>query len=311
MPGQTSFEERLRRVNARAGGMAVESGGGGTGQPPQGGGGFGGGRRGSRRAVPVATVLLVLVIGALLLALQGAIAFSRQASDHAAAVMAGDPAPGPFRPGIFAWVLGGDGGAKPADFLPAATEGWRRVTPDDAKAPDAMAALSAGWPVDGVALTEHPGFPRLEQFLALYRTEDMEGYVLSKTRTRAMYLHPDGDFASVGIRVWPETRALGPEDAPEGWIGALAGLEAETANGGEIVETVSLAGFPATNRTKPEGRSLVTRPIGTSPDVPNGVRIAVPLSHRIVLRVDGLARPDRIAELLSALDVAAMREALH
>jgi hypothetical protein len=125
-----------------------------------------------------------------------------------------------------------------------------------------------------------------------------------------MFLHPSGDFVSVRIMVRPEARALGAEDAPRDWTGALAETEAEALEAGEIVERVTLAGFAAVNRTRPAGESALARPIGLGPDALNAVRLAVPLSHRIVLHLDGVARARRLEDLILSLDVAAMRAAL-
>jgi hypothetical protein len=322
MSGHASFEERLNRLNAKAYGVSQAvpvrhergggSGNGGEGKPPSGSGGSGKGRGDLRRWFIVFGLVLGLGVGTLLyVTVQHTVGFSEQASRHAAAVIVGDPAPAPVAPGFLSWLLSGTAGAKPIDFLPAGTGGWRRVTTADAKMPDILTQLTARWPEDGVPLPQHPGYKHLDWFLKLYRNEDIEERVLSRSRTRAMFLHPQGDFLSVSLEVLPDTRALGTADGPDRWLVALGEREAEDLDRGEILETVTLAGFAATNRTEPVGQSVLVRPIGTRPDVPNGVKLAIPLSHRIVLRFDGVVEPRRIAEMLASLDVDTMRAALH
>lgn len=322
MSGQKSFEDRVQRLNAKADtaplaarasyGRGGGSGNGGASDPPSGPSRAGGGRGGPRRWSTVVLLAIVLGIGTLLYgAVQHTVGFSQQASQHAAAVIKGDPAPNPLRPGFLSWLLGDKAGDKPINFLPTASGGWVRVTTADAKIPEISTQLMARWPGDGVPLAEHPGFRHLDHFLKIYRNEDIEERVLSQSRTRAMFLHPQGEFLSVRLEVLPQARTLGGTDDPEGWITALSAREAEDLDRDEVLETVTIAGFTATNRTEPLGQSLLARPIETDLDVPNGVKLAIPLSHRIVLRFDGLVKPDRIAKMLAALDVDTMRAALH
>lgn len=321
MSRQSSFEERLERLNAKAGGAqqaatahlgrSSGSGNGGSGKPPSGSGGSGNENGGFLRWFKSFCIVVVLGVGTLLyVSVQHTVSFTEQASQHAAAAMAGDPAPDPIRPGLFSWLLFGPPADKPIDFLPAETGGWHRVTATDAKIPDILTQFTSRWPEESAPLSQHAGYRHLEHFLKIYRNEDYAERVLSRSRTRAVFLHPQGDFLSVSLKVLPASRALGTADAPNDWLRTLSEIETEDLDRDEILETVALAGFVSINRTEAAGQSLLVRPIGTSLDALNGVKLAVPLSHRIVIRFYGIVEPRRVANLLTSLDVDAMRAAL-
>jgi hypothetical protein len=319
MAPQTSFEERLKRLQQNAGASAQTApahtggGGGGFGGGPSGSPGRGGGRSGGGGLVKwIMVFILVFVVGMgylLFYTVQQTTGQAGRAPDYVAANLQGQTV-APKAPGLLQSILGffqGSEASKPIDFLPDPQQGWVRVTQDDTKLPDILEQISASWPAGQPAVSEHLGFRNLDHFVTVYRQNDIEEQVLSDTRTRAMYLHPNGDFLSVSLRFLSERQALGPADTPDGWISTWTNRAADDLVSGEIFETATFGAFKGVNRTKPAGQSLIARPIAERPDIPNGIKVAIPISHRIVIQLEGVAEARWVTAFLDSMDTAALQ----
>ena len=216
----------------------------------------------------------------------------------------------PAEPGVierlagFIFSTSPEGGRNPINFLPPAPDGWVRVTAEDAALPDALNAIKARWPQgEGVfPIEENLGFKQLSQYLELRAEPDMEQKVLSKNRTTAIYLNGNGQFLNVQLDYLSERGALGSPNDPATWIESLAAIEEKSLEAGEVLERLTLGGIDVTNQTKPAGKSLVSRPIGSDISAPNGMKIAVALTNRAVLRLQGMATPAAAEALITSID---------
>ena len=194
----------------------------------------------------------------------------------------------------------------PLGYLPPALDGWIRVTVMDARDPGILDDIHAAWPGSGQPLAQNPGYKHLVHFLKIYRKPDMEQRVLAKTRTRAMYLHPNGEFMSVRMQFASDKNALGPRDNKSAWIEALAKRLEARAGQDEVVERNKLAGHDILNLTKAEGKSPIQRPIGYAYGTRNALRISVPLTHKAIMSIDGVVTPNTVGRLISAVDKSAV-----
>ncbi len=303
-----SFEDRLRRIReTRA--EASPAGGPGRGLMPN----F------APKSNPTNLWLLALVLvglvgaGAIALGVmavaakiaEGPLAMAREVQAN---LQGKDVAPA--EPGVierlagFLFSTSPEGGRNPINFLPPAPDGWVRVTAEDAALPDALDAIKARWPQgDGVfPIEENLGFKHLSQYLESRAAPDMEQKVLAKNRTSAVYLNGNGQFLNVQLDHLPERSALGSPNDPAGWVESLAATEEKSLESGEILERLTLGGIEVTNQTKPAGKSLVARPIGTDIYAPNAVKIAVALTNRAVLRLQGAAAPSSAEAIITAID---------
>lgn len=193
----------------------------------------------------------------------------------------------------------------PADYLPPAPAGWLRLTGAEAAAPDALERLLADWallPPGAVALAESRGFTVLEQFLiAPPQTADE-----ARLRAQAVYLAPDGDYLLVTLRFRPALAAFGRPGDEGTWTKALQAEVKRNAGDTELVETLKIGGLTLFNRTRPEGKSRLNRPVGKDFDTPNGLKLTTALSHRAEAQANGHAAPAVAGALLAAIDRKAL-----
>lgn len=194
----------------------------------------------------------------------------------------------------------------PLSYLPPARDGWFRITVMDARNPDILDEIHQAWPGSSQSLAQNPGYRHLLHFLKIYRKPDFEQRVLAKTSTRAMYLHPKGEFMSVRMQFASDKNALGPRDDRATWIEALAKRLEARAERNEIVERNKLAGHEIVNLTMAEGHSPIRRPIGYAHGARNALRISVPLTHRVIMSIDGVTTPKTVGKLISAVDKSAV-----
>lgn len=193
----------------------------------------------------------------------------------------------------------------PADYLPPAPAGWLRLTAAEAAAPDALERLLADWallPPGAVALAESRGFTVLEQFLIAPPQPEAE----ARLRAQALYLAPDGDYLLVTLRFRPALAAFGRPGDDGAWTKALQAEVKRNAGDTELVETLKIGGLTLFNRTRPEGKSRLNRPVGKDFDTPNGLKLTTALSHRAEAQANGHAAPAVAAALLAAIDRKAL-----
>lgn len=200
------------------------------------------------------------------------------------------------------FTSGADTSRNLIDFLPPAPDGWVRVMPEDAALPNAMDAIKARWPQGPVPLEQHPGYKSLAWYLDPKATPDIEQNILSKSGISAIYLNGEGAFLNVRLQLQPESTPLGGQNDPASWIEGLAAIEEKTLGSGEILERLTLGGIEVTNQTRPNGKSLIMRPIGSDIYASNGINLAVPLTSRAVLRLEGLAAPVLAQTLITSID---------
>lgn len=190
------------------------------------------------------------------------------------------------------------------DFLPPAPDGWVRITPEDAALPKALDAIKARWPQgnDVLPVEQNLGYKHLVSFLERKAKPDAERQVLPKTATSALYLSGNGEFLHVQLEHTSELNALGAKNDPDSWIEALAAIEEKSLQSGELLERLVLGDVAATNQTKPAGESPLVRPIGADVYATNGLKLAIPLSNRAILRMQGEATPILAQALIASID---------
>jgi hypothetical protein len=211
--------------------------------------------------------------------------------------------------GFLAMVNGLFGGpqadAPPATLpgiLPDAPTGWVRLTMAEAADPAALTLLRAAWdalPPEGrPPLDGHPGLDIARQFIA-----DAAG-PSAPTRARALYLGADQGVLVLTAILHPAREAFGPPGDKVAWSQALRRQVKVDAQVGDIIESVTLGGISAFNRTRPEGKSTVSRPIGKDHGTATAMRLSAALSHRLEVRITGTATPAAAGLLLSGFDKA-------
>ena len=303
------FNERLRRISETRAVTAGSSGGGGSLRaPPH------KEKSGSSAKWMLATVLVLAVFGSII-ALGGAAVYAkitegpRAMLREVSATLQGanvQPAESGFIDKLADMIFptSGDTAGDPIDFLPPAPDGWVRVTPKDAALPNALDAVKARWPQDSdvLPIDQNMGYMHLVLFLDQKAKPDAEQKVLSKTGTSAIYLGGDGQFLKVRLNYTSERSALGAKNDPDAWISALAAIEEKSLESSETLEQLMLGDIAATNQTKPVGESLTMRPIGSDVYATNSLKLAVPLSHRAILRMQGIATPILAQALIAAID---------
>jgi hypothetical protein len=187
-------------------------------------------------------------------------------------------------------------------ILPDAPEGWVRLTAAQAADPAAMDHLRAAWdalpPENRQPLDDHPGLDLARQFIA-----DAAGQA-GTTRIRALYLGTDQGALSVTAILHPAREAFGPPGDSMAWTQSLRRAVKAEAQAGDVVETVTFGSLTAFNRTRPEGKSNVARPIGKDHDTPTAMRLFAALSHRLEVRITGTATPVAAGLLLAGFDKA-------
>ena len=231
-----------------------------------------------------------------------------------AATLDGD-APRQEGPTFLGRLMGAAGGGAsastepPVAFLPPPPSGWVRVTPRDAADPDVMARVAARWTAAGGSATpldRHPGYRELVRLIDTFDNPDTEGRVLARKSTRAIYLHPQGHVLHVALEFRDKVRALGPKDDPASRTAAVAEQQEKARTPNEVIEQTRLAGVAVINRTRPSGGSMVARPIGGNLDAPNGFRLALALTDRAVMEMQGVAPPRAAATMIAAMDRQAL-----
>lgn len=190
-------------------------------------------------------------------------------------------------------------------LLPAAPQGWVRLTAAEAADPQAMDRLRAAWdalPPEGrPALDGHPGLAQVRQFIA-----DAAGQTTQTgaTRTRALYLGTDLGVLTLTAILRPAREAFGPAGDDMAWNQALRRALKDEAQSGDIIEAVTLGNVAAFNRTRAQGKSTVSRPIGRDHDTATAMRLSAALSHRLEVRITGTATPAAAGLLLAGFDKA-------
>lgn len=230
-----------------------------------------------------------------------------------AAESAADPAPAAAAPGLFARLMALVTGApaepppaptQPAEFLPAAPAGWVRVAEADAANAGTMDRLQADWALlpGALPLDQNKGFGLLEQFLAAPPPPEAQ----TRFRAQAIYLAGNGEYLSVTVKFRPASAAFGPPGDDMAWRQTLRAEVKRDAGTTEVVEAVTLAGIAMFNRTRPEGKSRLSRPIGKDFDVPNGLKLTVALSHRTEVQANGHVTPAAAGALIAAFNRKAL-----
>lgn len=194
-------------------------------------------------------------------------------------------------------------------LLPAAPQGWVRLTAAEAAGPNAMDRLRAAWdalPPEGrPALDGHPGLEQVRQFMA-----DAAGQTTQNgaTRTRALYLGADLGTLTLTAILRPMREGFGPAGDSKAWNQTLRRALKDEAQSGDIIETVTLGTVTAFNSTRPKGKSTVARPIGKDYDTATALRLSAALSHRLEVRIAGTAKPAAAGLLLAGFDKAGVRQ---
>lgn len=224
-----------------------------------------------------------------------------------------DPAPAAAAPGLFdrltAMVTGAPAEApptptQPVDFLPPAPVGWVRVTESDLATPGAMDRVQADWALlpEALPLDQNKGFGLMEQFLAAPPPSEDQ----ARVRAQAIYLAGNGEYLSVIIKFRPARAAFGAPGDDMAWRQTLRAEVKRDAGTTETVEAVTLAGIAMFNRTRPEGKSRLSRPIGKDFEVPNGLKLTAALSHRAEVQANGHITPAAAGALIAAFDRKAL-----
>lgn len=204
---------------------------------------------------------------------------------------------------------GKDAKRNPVDFMPEPPEGWIRVTTRDVQSPDALTLITQNWPgdaPDALPIEQNLGYEYLTQYIERYRNPGLEARAMAKNSSRAIYMHPKGEFVEFRVDFLGSHQLLGEADKPKSWVKALIQDESKLLKTNQEIEEIKLGGIKAINRTNTFGTSLISRPIGTDMDLPNGLKIAAPLGHNVVVRVNGLTTPQSVADMLAGFDRSAL-----
>ncbi|MDP2083620.1 MAG: hypothetical protein Q8K20_00350 [Gemmobacter sp.] len=197
----------------------------------------------------------------------------------------------------------------PAEFLPPAPAGWLRVTGADAGNPGALERLAADWALlpDALPLSENKGIGLLEQFIS----EASPTPEHADLRAQAVYLAGNGDYLSVTLKFRSAGAAFGPKDDSLAWRQTLRAEVKREAGTGDVIEALTVGGIQMINRTRPEGKSHLSRPVGKDFDVANGLRLTAAVSHRAEVQVNGHATPAAAGALIAAIDRKALAALLE
>lgn len=190
-----------------------------------------------------------------------------------------------------------------ADLLPAAPDGWLRLTASEARDPSAPDRLRAAWdalPPEGrLPLDSHPGLAALQAFLAGQSGTLAPG---ASNRERALYLGPDGGVLTLSAILRPVHDAFGPPGDDVAWRQALRREVKAESTGGEIVESVTLGDVQAFNRTRPAGKSHSARPIAQAKGEATAMKLSAAITQRLEVRIVGTATADAAGALLAGLN---------
>jgi hypothetical protein len=190
-------------------------------------------------------------------------------------------------------------------ILPDAPTGWVRLTAAEATDPAAMDRLRLAWdalpPENRPSLDDHPGLDIARQFIADAAGQSAQ---TGATRARALYLGTDQGVLSLTAILLPAREAFGPPGDSMAWQQTLRRAVKAEAQAGDTIESVKFGSLTAFNRTRPEGKSRVSRPIGKDHDTPTAMRLSAALSHRLEARITGTAAPATAGLLLAGFDKA-------
>ena len=316
---QTSFQDRLRKIERRQADTLVPAGGHTpppeipepvTDRAPR--------KRRRRARNDGQGSQLLMMLGAAGVILAGAAIYLRDvAGPPADPALGGETRQvsllGQWMGGMF--DPGAAKGAMPVAHLPDAPEGWVLVTRKDARRVSAIAQIEAAWPPapngSVLPLSENLGFKALKDFVKDAQVKNNKTQALAKTQSTAMLLAANGDFLRVELHFLEPGRSLGATADPEVWAEGLAALEASNLKSGWELERNVLAGMPILNRMRPAGGFAGDRAIGDLYDVPVNLRVAAPISDRAFIRLHGHATPNLVGEVLSSLNTTAIQAALR
>lgn len=169
-------------------------------------------------------------------------------------------------------------------FLPHAPDGWVRVTEADALRPDVLFDLAAHWPDGQAGLERHPGFDVLLAHIDMCIDADTTPPSRSPNTSIALYLHPNGSTLRAEIELRPPAYALGSVHQHGSWITSLALEKAHALDTRAHLQWLTLGGVPALQRVGAGGVSALV-PFASQ----GSVQASLPLSHRVILHIDGHA----------------------
>ncbi len=191
----------------------------------------------------------------------------------------------------------------PIQAFPPAPEGWVRMTQDDALGGNLLAKVTQDWPATGTPLEQNFGYKRLKSFAKIYATSDIETRMTANRKSSALYLSTEGNYINVGMVYRTKSKLLGDPSQPASWADTLEQEAGRKLKPKHIIERVELAGFTAINRTQPSGSSILKRPLGDNRDVSTVVDLRVPLTHRALISISGVASATELERLLALIDV--------
>lgn len=188
----------------------------------------------------------------------------------------------------------------PISHLPQAPVGWVRVTTADAEQPDALALVAARWPATNGGFDSHAGYGDLAEFVRIHDISDAEQRALSETRTRALYLGPEGQMLSLRLQFRSLGDTLGTAADPASWANALRPEVMNAAQLGDTVESFDLGGLTVFNRAA-QGQVGAAQRRAAAP-----LDLTVALHPRAVMEIRGMAQPSAAIALIEGVDRAAL-----
>lgn len=205
---------------------------------------------------------------------------------------------------LFGTRLAGETEGDPIAYLPEAPAGWLRVTTADAQQADALAQLATRWPAPDQPINAHPGYGDLAEFVRVYDSPDAEQRLLSATRTRALYLGPEGQMLSLRLQFRSAGETLGTTEDPASWADALRAEVTNATQLGDTVETFDLGGLTVFNRA-PQGQVGAAQRTAVAP-----LDLTVALHPRAVVEIRGTAQPSAAIALIEGVNRAALSSRL-
>ena len=210
---------------------------------------------------------------------------------------------------VMNWIGGplATGGASDlaASHLPAAPEGWILVTTEDVlggggyeRAAERYAALDPTVPFE-----QNLGQNWLASMIRSYETPDFEANVYKETKGRGIYMSREGHFLFALLEFRSKSKQLAPTpDARNAQL--LAEVETELRRSGKtkVANEVVVDGIHTVAVTDDKGKSLVSRPLDGTLDVPGGFELHAALDEGSVLTLRGMAKPSAAFSIVAATD---------
>lgn len=199
-----------------------------------------------------------------------------------------------------------------AGLLPPAPSGWTRLTHLEASAPRPLATLNSGWPSQNLPrvrpLTANLGYANLLSFISVYSQIESKETSLTSPQVAAIYLSHGGAFLQFQIISHPP---LGPKDDRRSWLHSLEVAARSRLGHPEVMQMQRLSDFEFLDLNRIDQTQPHQNRARESANDPMSVALVTPLTNRVSLKIDGLARTEEVETLLAPMNGAEMAAAFR